>query len=189
MKYNEIFKVLIVGDQRIGKSDFFHCLFEKNYKMKKQYPTIGVDFGIRLLPYLNSLIKLLLWDTSGAERFRTITKSYYKSAQGTFLCFDITNKESFEHLSDWLKEIKQYSLNSQTIVLVGTKSDLEEKRQVQKKDIEIFAKKNELPYFEVSSMSNYNINECLYFLLLQIINQNTINDNKKKKHLFEENKK
>ena len=96
MSYNEMFKILIIGDSGIGKTDFFCCLYLQNYTMKKkQIPTNCVDYGMRLSKYLNSLIKLNIIETSGAPFYLSVARSFYKGSQGIFLCFDIKNERNY----------------------------------------------------------------------------------------------
>ena len=73
--------------------------------------------------------------------YLSVARSFYKGSQGIFLCFDITNNETFNHLSDWLTELTQQNLNNQAIILIGTKGDLQDKRQVMREDIDMFIKK------------------------------------------------
>eukprot|EP00116_Pleurobrachia_bachei_P018549 sb/3478811/ len=70
-------------------------------------PTIGIDFKIKTVELYGKRIRLQLWDTSGQEKFRTITHSYYRGALGIFVVYDITSRRSFENLSFWMANIKE----------------------------------------------------------------------------------
>ena len=89
-------------------------------------PTIGVDFKIRTMPVDDKRVKLQIWDTAGQERFKTITASYYKGAQGIIVTYDITDRDSFAKVSEWMSEVDKHANENITRILVGNKKDLEE---------------------------------------------------------------
>ncbi len=80
------------------------------------------------------MIKAQIWDTAGQERYRAITNAYYRGAVGALLVYDVTNMQSFQHVSDWLRELKQFADANIVILLVGNKTDLKDKREVKKED-------------------------------------------------------
>ena len=87
-------------------------------------PTIGVDFKIQTITTSSGKkAKLQIWDTAGQDRFKAITASYYRGGDAIVLCYDTTNRETFDHLRTWLKEIANYAREDARIVLVGTKTD------------------------------------------------------------------
>jgi len=87
--------------------------------------TIGVEFGSRLVAIGEKQIKLQIWDTAGQESFRSITRSYYRGAAGALLVYDITRRDTFEHLTSWLEDARQHANHNMTVTLVGNKSDAE----------------------------------------------------------------
>ena len=127
--YEHLFKLLVIGDSGVGKScillRFSDDVFTDNF-----ISTIGVDFKIKKLDINGQQVKMQIWDTAGQERFRTITSSYYRGAHGIIIVYDITNKESFDHVERWLNEIKTFAGDNVEKVLVGNKCDLESKRVV-----------------------------------------------------------
>jgi len=122
--YDYLFKFLVVGDSGVGKS----CLVERfsEGRFSKSFvPTIGVDFKIRSLSTATGKkVKLQIWDTAGQERFKAITASYYRGGNAIVLCYDTTDRDSFEHLRTWLREIRTYARPDCRIMIVGTKTDL-----------------------------------------------------------------
>jgi len=86
--------------------------------------TIGVEFGARLINLDGKQIKLQIWDTAGQESFRSITRSYYRGAAGALLVYDITRRETFDHLASWLEDARQHANPNMTIMLIGNKADL-----------------------------------------------------------------
>ena len=93
-------------------------------------PTIGVDFKIRTIEVDGKTIKLQIWDTAGQDRFKTITSSYYKGAHGIIVTYDITDRDSFAKVSEWMSEVDKLAQENISRILVGNKKDLEDKREV-----------------------------------------------------------
>eukprot|EP01084_Bolivina_argentea_P135278 238411_1 len=92
---------------------------------------IGVDFKVRTIDLDGKTIKLQIWDaSSGRERFRTITSSYYRGSHGILIFYDVTNKESFEDIRQWTFEIDRYAHENVTRLIIGNKIDLKNKREV-----------------------------------------------------------
>jgi Ras-related protein Rab-1A len=157
-EYDFLFKLIIIGDSGIGKS----CLlnrFADNVYTDSYISTIGVDFKIRTIEVGGRVCKLQIWDTAGQERFRTITSSYYRGAHGIVLVYDITNRESFINLEMWLTEVQRYATEQAKLILVGTKSDLTEKRKVAFTDAQEFAAKHRMDYIETSAKTATNVEQ------------------------------
>ena len=114
-------------------------------------------------------VKLQIWDTAGEERFKNIQASYYKGANGILVVYDITNKESFEHLSSWLIEIEKNGNKNVYKLLIGNKSDLKDQRNISHEEGEEFAKINGLEFFETSAKENYQVQEAFIQLTKDII--------------------
>lgn len=117
--YDFLFKIVLIGNAGVGKT----CLvrrFTQGLFPPGQGATIGVDFMIKTVEINGEKVKLQIWDTAGQERFRSITQSYYRSANALILTYDITCEESFRCLPEWLREIEQYASNKVITVLVAT---------------------------------------------------------------------
>lgn len=159
MKYAYLFKYIIIGDTNTGKSclllQFTDSRFEPAHNL-----TIGVEFGARLITIDDRQIKLQVWDTAGQESFRSITRSYYRGAAGAILVYDITKRESFDHLARWLQEARENGNETMTIMLIGNKCDLEHMRQVSTEEGENFAKEHGLLFLETSSKTGQNVEEA-----------------------------
>lgn len=91
---------------------------------------VQVEFGARMVTIDNRQIKLQIWDTAGQESFRSITRSYYRGAAGALLVYDITRRETFNHLARWLEEARQNANNQMVIMLIGNKSDLDHRYHI-----------------------------------------------------------
>ncbi|XP_025023122.1 ras-related protein Rab-2B isoform X3 [Python bivittatus] len=108
----------------------------------------------------NKKIKLQIWDTAGQESFRSITRSYYRGAAGALLVYDITRRETFNHLYSWLEDARQHSNAHMVIMLIGNKSDLENRRAVQKEEGEAFAREHGMVFMETSAKTAANVEEA-----------------------------
>ena len=157
-KYNYLFKYIIIGDPSVGKSNllmkFAHNKFTDEYQA-----TIGVEFGAKNITFDNQIYRIQIWDTAGQENFRSITRAYYKNSVCAMVVYDITNKESFEHVLNWIQDIKDQSPKTVLIVLVGNKIDLEENRAVSYDEGSEFATKNGLIFEETSAKTGQGIEE------------------------------
>jgi small GTP-binding protein len=155
--YDELIKIVIIGDAGVGKSAIMSRQCDDVYQ-PSYISTIGVDFRYCVIPSHDKKIKMQIWDTAGQERFRTIITAYYRGANGVLVVFDVTRMESFKHTSYWISECKKH--NQQIgIILIGNKCD-SEKRMVPRETAEEFAKENNLIYVETSAKDNLNVQEA-----------------------------
>ena len=127
--------------------------------------TIGIDFGSKICPFKKrdgslTEIKLQIWDTAGQESFRSIARSYYRDADGAFICFDVTRRETFRHVQRWLEEARLYGKPDLLCAIVGNKSDMPQKREVSLEEAQAVAKEHGLIFFEVSAKSAKGVPEA-----------------------------
>ena len=123
MNFEFLFKYIIIGDSNVGKSCIVQRFIEGEFNAGIEN-TIGVEFGAREIKINDKLVKLQIWDTAGQEAFQSITRSYYRSAAGALLCYDTTNRQTFENVQNWLREAKSNGNNEMVICLVGNKIDI-----------------------------------------------------------------
>ncbi|KAF0047431.1 hypothetical protein F2P81_001064 [Scophthalmus maximus] len=105
----------------VGKSCLLLQFTDKRFQPVHDL-TIGVEFGARMITIDGKQIKLQIWDTAGQESFRSITRSYYRGAAGALLVYDITRRDTFNHLTTWLEDARQHSNSNMVIMLIGNKS-------------------------------------------------------------------
>jgi len=116
----------------------------------------------------NKQVKLQIWDTAGQESFRSITRSYYRGAAGALLVYDITRRDTFNHLTTWLEDARQHSNSNMTIMLIGNKSDLEHRRAVSFEEGQQFANEHGLIFLETSAKTAANVEEAFINTARQI---------------------
>eukprot|EP01071_Lankesteria_metandrocarpae_P000974 Lankesteria_metandrocarpae@DN1162_c0_g1_i1.p1 len=161
MPYHYLFKYIIIGDTGVGKSCLLLQFTDKRFRIDHDL-TIGVEFGARMLDVCGKQVKLQIWDTAGQESFRSITRSYYRGAAGALLVYDITRRDTFNHLSRWLEEVRQYANPHMTIMLIGNKCDLE-RREVLTEEGAQFARQHGLIFLETSAKTAQNVEEAFVY--------------------------
>lgn len=166
-EYDHLFKLLLIGDSKVGKTSFL-SQFQSNEFFTNYTPTIGVDFAIKTVDIGDSKVKLQIWDTAGDDRFISIVTAYFRGAHGIILMFDITSKNSFDNVSKWVKLAQQHGSGDVKMILVGNKVDMEHERQVELVGAEGFASDLGVPYYEVSSKIHSNVIEAVSFLTAKI---------------------
>lgn len=148
--WDYILKFIIIGDASVGKSSLLVRLTEDRFLVDSD-PTIGIEFGSHIITLASGeRLKLQVWDTAGSEQFRSvrgklmqITRSYYKGAAGCLLVYDVTERDTFEHLPTWLRDVRQQAEEHATIALVGNMADRPAtQRAVFKEEAEKFATDN-----------------------------------------------
>jgi Ras-related protein Rab-1A len=163
-----LYKILILGDSAVGKTCLKKRYVDSVYNCEYSN-TIGVDYKTKLLNVENKLIKLSLWDTAGQEKYRAITKSYFANTHGIVLCFDITNRSSFDDLDYWLEMIKNSVRERIAVILVGTKADRDCERTVSSQEAKMYSKKVNIKYFETSALAGMGVDEAFNHLAVDII--------------------
>jgi len=178
--YDYIFKVLLLGDSSVGKTCFLLRYSDDTF-VENHISTIGLDYRLKMINLAdNKIVKMQIWDTAGQDRFRAITKNYYKGAHGIILMFDVTSNLSFNNIKNWLLQIKENTSDKIQIVLVGNKIDAINRRAVSKEEAEKLAREYSLKYFETSAKENTNVQETFSFLtkeIYTIAEKNSINSN------------
>ncbi|KAK9664053.1 hypothetical protein RND81_14G016500 [Saponaria officinalis] len=159
MSYAYVFKYIVIGDTGVGKSCLILQFTDKRFQPKHDY-TIGVESGSRMITIDKKPLKLQIWDTAGQERFRSITRVYYRGAAAALLVYDITRRETFNHLASWLEDARQHGNGNMTIMLVGNKCDLARRRAVSTEEGEQFAKEHGLIFMECSAKTSQNVEDA-----------------------------
>ena len=158
INYDYLLKYIIIGDAAVGKSNLLLRFAQNDFKTEYQL-TIGVEFGAKNLDISNKKFRLQIWDTAGQENYRSITRAYYKNSVCAILVYDVSNRESFEHISSWVEDCLAQSPKTVFMILVGNKSDLNDYRQITFQEGQDMAKKNNMMFFETSAKTGENVDK------------------------------
>ena len=178
-----VFKILTLGESSVGKSSII-LRYTNGHFNQQILSTTGIDFRTKIIEYNEQKIKLVIYDTSGQERYRTIAANYYKNADGILFVYDITNKSTLT-FKYWLEQIKEKS-SIQSIILFGNKTDLENgedenySREISLEEGNSVAKEFGLKLFEGSAKEGINIDEAIEELVGLIYKEKKITQGEKK---------
>lgn len=168
-KVDYVFKIVLIGDSAVGKSQIL-ARFARNEFSLDSKATIGVEFQTRTMVIEHKSVKAQIWDTAGQERYRAVTSAYYRGAVGALLVYDITKRQTFEHIPRWLEELRSHADKNIVIMLIGNKTDLEDQRAVATEDAKEFAEKEGLFFLETSALEATNIETAFVTVLTEIFN-------------------
>ncbi|KAI7855928.1 small GTP binding protein RAB6A [Circinella umbellata] len=150
------YKLVFLGEQSVGKTSlitrFMYDTFDNTYQA-----TIGIDFLSKTMYLDDRTIRLQLWDTAGQERFRSLIPSYIRDSSVCVVVYDISNRASFMNTTKWIDDVRAERGKDVIIVLVGNKTDLNDKRQVSVEDGENQAKEYNVMFIETSAKAGYNV--------------------------------
>ncbi len=121
--------------------------------------TVGVEFGSRIITMGGKRVKLQIWDTAGQERFRAVTRSYYRGAAGAIIVYDISNRDSFSHVQQWLNDAQQLAGEHICMMVVGNKADLQGEREVTFLEASRVAQEAEVLFLETSALSGEGVED------------------------------
>ena len=151
-------KAILIGDVAVGKTSIAHCAV--GHEINDIYqPTQGADaFRVELKNENQEDVIIRLWDTAGQENFRALVKTYFRNASIVFLVFDLTSRESFIALNDWIESVNEQADENIVRVLVGNKCDLRSERKVEFSEADSFSREIDcVSYFEVSAKTGENV--------------------------------
>uniref|UniRef100_K3X441 Uncharacterized protein n=1 Tax=Globisporangium ultimum (strain ATCC 200006 / CBS 805.95 / DAOM BR144) TaxID=431595 RepID=K3X441_GLOUD len=165
-----ILKVVLIGDSGVGKSNLV-MRFTKNKYQPKSVQTVGFEFATKMIRVGDRRIKAQIWDTAGQERFQSLTAAYYRNAVGAMIVYDITNRQSFEHVPNWLAQVHEHSHENLVLILVGNKCDLAhlpQSREVSTLEAARFAAKHNMEFLEASALDATNVVDAFKKLIVPV---------------------
>ena len=166
--YDEKIKLMVIGDKNVGKTSLIKRFCQNEFD-NAFITTIGIDFQIKNINMNNKKIKIQIWDTAGQERYRVMAKSYYNSSDGFIIVYDITKRESFNQINNWIDQIVNSAPNYSKSIIFGNKNDLKDMRQVQINEGKELAKQNNFKFYETSAKDSNNINEGFESIIKDIL--------------------
>ncbi len=155
-----IFKIITLGDSGVGKTSIINKYIKGEY-YDNNSSTLGINFSFKEL-FINKTqkITLKLIDTCGQEKYRSLSRTYFKNVDGVLFVFGLNDKDSFDNIKIWMNYFnEECTIKDAPKLLVGNKSDLEMDKELDQNIIKQFAEENKMQYFETSAKDNKNINE------------------------------
>ncbi|XP_026143009.1 ras and EF-hand domain-containing protein homolog isoform X2 [Carassius auratus] len=157
---DRLFKIILVGNSSVGKTSLLRR-FCDNCFHSGTCATVGIDYSVKILTVDNSQVALQMWDTAGQERYRSITKQFFRKADGVVVVYDITNEQTFTAVRHWLTSVQEGAGEDIPIMLLGNKTDLDGQREVPLGVAEKLAKDFQLIFYECSAFSSNNVTESM----------------------------
>jgi small GTP-binding protein len=167
-------KILLIGDSRVGKTSLL-TKYMDNIFPEEHIATIGVEYKEKPILKNGFNIKIQIWDTAGEERFHSITKNIYRNTNGVLFVFDVTEKDSFSNVKNWIKDTENIDKEIKGVIL-GNKIDLANKRVISKEDIEELGNKFGMPVLECSAKDNINVSEGVETLIDELLKGKSDNE-------------
>lgn len=168
-RHNYQFRICLIGDSNVGKTSLLKRYYDKSFS-QDYVSTIGCDFKVITLNADGKVIKLQIWDTAGQERFKAISINYFRSAHGFIFVFDISKRETFNNVENWVNTAFGINKNNLCNILIGNKRDLDSfnKRQVSQEEAIILAKSYNMAYLETSAKEDLNVETMFHYLTFQL---------------------
>ena len=161
------FKVVIVGDSSVGKTNLVKR-FMNNTFIKDSKATVGVEFMSKTFIVNKKVFKVELWDTAGQERYKAITAAYYKGAKGAMIVYDVTSKSTFDNVDKWCNELRMKGSNNIDIIMIGNKTDLKDNIVINSDMSQEKGKFLQIPVMETSALDSSNVKEAFYLLIQEM---------------------
>ena len=168
LQHKYLFPICLLGEAGVGKTSLLTRFCDNSFK-ERYNNTIGVDFRVITLKCKNIISKIHIWDTAGQERFRSLALNYINNSQGFIFVYDITNRESFNNVENWVNLALEKNNKNICNFLVGNKTDKEAERKVSVKEGEILAKEKNFFFLETSAKTDDNVQKLFYYCLYRLI--------------------
>ena len=160
--------LMVLGNSSVGKTSYILRYAEDSFQ-GRYLSTVGIDFKTKDITIKGQTYTIFLYDTSGQERYKSLSLNMLKNAEGFIMMYDITYKDSFDSINYWIESVKETKGKDCPMILLGNKIDMEHERKVTTQEGENTAKKNNIEFFETSNKGNININESIKCLIDKIL--------------------
>ena len=169
-----LFKIIVIGDSSVGKTNLL-SRFVKNQFSSDSKPTIGVDFATKTVSIDRKNIKVQVWDTAGQERFKAFSSAYYNGSHAAIVVYDITNRESYENVKNWVLELKTHlDIKNLVVMLIGNKSDLDSTRVITEEEGRALAEEFDFFFMETSAKKNEanEVSKAFMVIIEEVLQRN-----------------
>ena len=172
-EHNYLFKIILIGNSGVGKTCILKRLVDNTFK--NEPTTIGLECSTKIIDIQKGgwtvAIKLQIFDTAGQEKYGGIINSYYRGCAGVIVVYDMTIEKTFYDMDAWLSCVQEHSRANPVVMVIGNKSDLAEKREIQQATAETYCKRRNFFYIETSAKSGRNVEEAFSHLAEFILDQ------------------
>jgi len=144
-------KLLLIGNAFVGKTLIVQKFIDNTFS-KTTLSTIGVDLQSKIIDINGKKVKYLIWDTAGEDRMKTMTYSYYRGCHVILIVYDVTEQKSFQNVTTWVECVDKFAKSNVLRILVGNKTDLEDKRVISTEEGKKLAESNGLKFYEISAL-------------------------------------
>ena len=169
MEYEERVQLIMLGESNSGKTSLTHK-YASGFFTNQSIPTIGIEYINKKVNVDGKNFRVKIWDTAGQERYKSLTKNFFRNADGVALVYDITDRNSFDKIKTWIHSVNE-SVNMIKMILMGNKIDLYDERTVSKEEGEKLAAFYNLPFFETSAKENIGVDEAYDKLISDVIEE------------------
>ncbi|XP_054707356.1 uncharacterized protein LOC129217124 [Uloborus diversus] len=159
--------VILIGDSTVGKTSLIKRFTSGTYQLEEC--TVNIDVEVVYVEVDDFLVQLVLFDTAGLEKYRCLTRTYYRDVEGICLVYDVTRFQTFNSLTSWIDEIKLYCGDEVSVLIVGNKAEERESKAVNKRVARSFAKDNGYEIIETSACEDINVEKVFFSLLCKIL--------------------
>jgi small GTP-binding protein len=168
-------KILILGDQAVGKSSLLAQFVDGKFSLSMM-GTAGVDLKKKVIDYKNNKVNIHFFDSAGHDRFRHLTKQYYKGSKGIILAYDVTDKNSFNSVSGWISNIKENADTNAELIIIGNKIDLVNEKKVSPEEASEIGSKYNVEVFEASAKTGENVEKSFFKLITNILENKELSE-------------
>ena len=165
--------LLLLGNSQVGKTCFILKYVDDKFQ-ESYVSTVGIDFKVKNITIQQKNYKIIFYDTTGQEKYKSISLNVVKDAHGIILMYDITDEESFKSIPDWIQSIRDAKGNSFPLILLGNKIDKQEERKIKKEEGKELADSNGIEFFETSNQEGINIQEAVMSIINKVIEKRKI---------------
>jgi len=162
-KHDILAKIILLGESTVGKSCLTNRYVLNDFDFNS-IATVGMDIRIKNIDMDGKVVKLQVWDTAGQERYRGITKAFHRGANGVMFIYDITNRQSFQRLQNWISDFEKSTtaIEPTPMLVVGNKADMDEMRAVEKSTAQEWCDFMRIPYMETSALTGEGVEEAFF---------------------------